>query len=198
MSTPRILIISLHYQDMFEGICGNLLEKLQSKATVQLVNDQETAAAALAELPSTILITDEALTCEENATLWDAVLNCTKAGSTSVFMGQFSSFVVPGNIKTLFAKANLPWESASYNRTPVVINQVATGDHVAQKLPETYSQKAVFLKNVAPEDTWYMAEETGESAIALARVGQGRLGYAGDVNSEEETESVILAICGLL
>lgn len=37
----------------------------------------------------------------------------------------------------------------------------------------------------------------GETPIASARVGNGKLGYIGDVNAEEDLNAVILAMCGL-
>ena len=37
-----------------------------------------------------------------------------------------------------------------------------------------------------------------ESPVFLAKVGDGKLGYVGDVNAEEESNLVILAMCGLL
>lgn len=39
--------------------------------------------------------------------------------------------------------------------------------------------------------------ETDESPVACASVGQGKLGYLGDVNAERESGDVILAMCGL-
>lgn len=38
----------------------------------------------------------------------------------------------------------------------------------------------------------------GEAAVALASVGQGKLGYMGDVNAEVESTTVLLGLCGLL
>ncbi|KAL7930092.1 hypothetical protein V8C35DRAFT_314089 [Trichoderma chlorosporum] len=39
------------------------------------------------------------------------------------------------------------------------------------------------------------ADIPGETAVALARIGDGRLGYIGDVNAEEESNAVVLAMC---
>ncbi|KAJ5698293.1 hypothetical protein N7462_000298 [Penicillium macrosclerotiorum] len=213
-SSPRVLIISLHYQDVFEESCGRLLAQLRSKATVQLVKDPVLAIQVLESRPSAILITDEALTLKENALVWDAVLRCVREGCTALLMGQFSSFVQPNKIQPLVAKAGLSWEPGAYNRTTVVVNRAATGDELAQKLPTSYSQKALFLQNVAPSDAWYTTDEDsvieshvfypdsahrpGQSPVAMARVGHGNLGYTGDVNSEQGTDAVVLAMCGLI
>lgn len=36
-----------------------------------------------------------------------------------------------------------------------------------------------------------------QAAAAMAPLGAGKLGYVGDVNAEEGTDAVILAMCGL-
>ncbi|KAJ5651171.1 uncharacterized protein N7484_004894 [Penicillium longicatenatum] len=165
-------------------------------------------------MPSVILIADEALTLDEYAHVWEAVCRCVRQGSTADLMGLFSSFVRPLDIKPFFSKAGLPWEGRTYVRTTLTINRAATGDELAARLPPSYSQKAVFIKNVAHSDRWYTtdassvveprvfgpspAHNPGQSPVIMARVGMGRLGYVGDCNAEEETDAVILAMCGLL
>ena len=41
------------------------------------------------------------------------------------------------------------------------------------------------------------AHNPGESAVLLARVGKGKLGYIGDVKGEKGSEAVVLVMCGL-
>lgn len=181
-----------------------------------MVNDPSSAIQALINEPflSAILVTDEALTLKKNTPVWEAVLCCVDRGSTAILMGQFSSFTSKDKASSFFAKAGLPWEMADYVRITVTTNPLVTGNENARKLPASYSEKAVFLKNVACWDSWYTTTETsvvesavfapenshlpGASANVLTRFGDGRLGYIGDVNSEEETDAVILAMCGIL
>ncbi len=70
------------------------------------------------------------------------------------------------------------------------------------------------MKNVVPADMWYKTDDNpvvqsavfaatsahnaGETAAALAKVGDGAVGYIGDVNAEDESNVVVLAMCGLL
>lgn len=70
------------------------------------------------------------------------------------------------------------------------------------------------MKNVALEDIWYKtddnstvqstvfpptnANKAGEMAVAIAKVGSRNVGYIGDMNSEEGSNTVILAISRLL
>jgi hypothetical protein len=62
-------------------------------------------------------------------------------------------------------------------------------------------------------DTWYHTNEdsviksrvfasisvnnAGETAVALANIEYGKLGYIGDVNAEKGLDAVIFAMCGL-
>ncbi|KAJ5994061.1 hypothetical protein N7451_009785 [Penicillium sp. IBT 35674x] len=214
MSNSRILVISLSEGSFFEEISHRILAILRSKTTVQLARDPDSTVQLLAPQPPFILITDEALSQNKYSHIWGAVLQCVRQGSTAVVMGQFASFVRPDNMKPFFSKAGLSWDRGSYTRTTLVLNQAAAGAELATKLPKSYSQKALFVNNVASSDAWYTTDDSsvvesrvfgptpvntpGETPVAMARVGEGRLGYVGDVNAEEETDAVILAMCGLL
>ena len=78
-------------------------------------------------------------------------------------------------------------------------------------LPQDYSQKAVFLKNVPTAAAVYRPSgfstteshvfaaapvNTAQTPIVFAKVGEGWLGYVGDVNNEAGSQSVVLAMCG--
>ncbi|KAJ5784810.1 uncharacterized protein N7503_010022 [Penicillium pulvis] len=214
MSNTWVLVISLSEGSFFEEISHRILATLRSKTTVQLARDPNSTVQLLAQQPSSILIADEALTQNKYSQIWGAVLQCIRQGSTAVVMGQFSSFVRPDNMKPFFSQAGLSWDRGSYTRTTLVLNQAATGDELATKLPKSYSQKALFVNNVVSSDMWYTTDESsvvesrvfgptsvntpGETPVAMARVGEGKLGYVGDVNAEVETDAVILAMCNLL
>ena len=79
-------------------------------------------------------------------------------------------------------------------------------------LPAEYSQKAVFLKNVAKEAAVYLPSGSSrtqslvfppaqvdceQTPVVFAHIGEGWLGYVGDVNNEAESQAVVLAMCGL-
>lgn len=91
------------------------------------------------------------------------------------------------------------------------VNPAAMGRALAARLPASYSQKALTLKNVRRTHAWYRPGEGAvveslvlppvtvnpdETAVACARVGRGKLGYMGDVNAEKESDDVILAMIG--
>ncbi|KAL8388755.1 hypothetical protein RB599_010080 [Gaeumannomyces hyphopodioides] len=215
VTKPRIALISLNFRPFFDETYSSLITELESKARLQRAKKANSAIRLLSEQPqpSAVLITDEALTDDENAHVWEAVLQYVRQGGTSVIMGHFSTFVKAAAVKPFFAKAGLPWESGSYHRTTFVLDRAVVGDGLATKLPPQYSQKAVLVKNVAPADAWYHSDEnsvieslvfpptsaniTGETAVAFANVERGKLGYVGDVNPEKGSEAVILTMCGL-
>ncbi len=79
-------------------------------------------------------------------------------------------------------------------------------------LPNKYSQKAVFLTNVASDDSVYRPSSDSvtqshvflpepanpnEAAVAFTKVGEGWLGYIGDVNNEQGSQAVILSMLEL-
>ncbi|RAQ41189.1 hypothetical protein AFGD_011423 [Aspergillus flavus] len=190
--TLRVLAISLHLQPWFYESYAPLLKALASKADFQRAEIPPSAIELLAPRPepSAILVTDEALTLPENKAVWKAVLEYVRRGGTVVIMGHFPSFVRPNHLKPFFSQAGLNWESGSYQRTTLALNPAALSVANAEKLPQRYSQKAVFVKNVAPGDMWYKTDDdsvvqsmvfpatkvnmAGETAVALAKVGTGK------------------------
>ncbi|KAI1292616.1 hypothetical protein F5Y03DRAFT_19141 [Xylaria venustula] len=212
---PRIALISLNQKPWFDDVYTSLLNQLSSKATIQRSKKANSALRLLTEEPhpSAVLITDEALTEDNNAQVWEAVLQYVRQGGTAVIMGLFSSFVRHDNVAPFFARAGLPWGTGSYHRTTLFLNREAAGPEVTATLLPQYSQKALSLSHVAGSDAWYRSTESSvieshvfpltsannenETPVALTRIGDGRLGYVGDVNAEAGSDAVILAMCGL-
>ena len=73
-------------------------------------------------------------------------------------------------------------------------------------LPNSYSQKAVYLANVASDDSVYRPSSDSltqsavfppgpsnpnQTAVAFTKIGEGWLGYLGDVNNEQGSQAVI-------
>ncbi|OCL03325.1 hypothetical protein AOQ84DRAFT_400730 [Glonium stellatum] len=122
-------------------------------------------------------------------------------GGTVVFGRLFSSFISPADMNAFFRRHfDLPWESGDYHRTTL-------------HLKPSYSQKAVFLKNVGQTAALYLPSEQSktenrvfsaepirgreQTPVAWKRISEGWIGYIGDVNGEEGNDGVILGMCGL-
>ncbi|KAH6649480.1 hypothetical protein F5144DRAFT_607639 [Chaetomium tenue] len=196
---PRILTLCLDYEDMFQSIYGSLIAKITPKATMERATKPEVALTMLngEPPPSVILVTDGAITRQQK--LCERVIDLLRGGTTVILAGCFSSMVTQGQFNRFFARLGLPWQRGSYQRESVELRPQVVGDRLAARLPSSYSQKALFVANVESSEVWYAERETSnEAAVVFSKVGAGKLGYVGDVNGEEGSEAVVLAMCGLL
>lgn len=196
---PRVLALCLDYEDMFQSIYGSLIAKITSKATIERATKPEVALTMLSEKPppSVILVTDGAITRQQK--LCERVIDLLRGGTAVILAGCFSSMVTQGQFNRFFARLGLPWQRGSYQRESVKLRPQVVGDRLAARLPSSYSQKALFITDVESSAVWYAEREnSNEAAVVFATVGAGKLGYVGDVNGEEGSEAVVLAMCGLL
>ena len=109
---------------------------------------------------------------------------------------------------------NLPWQFGDYHSTNVSVNPRATHPFEKGIFPTEYSQKAVHLVGVGEIDRMYVPAgqsrtqsmvpgfggldvDHDATPVAWAEVGEGMVGFVGDVNTEEGSSKVMLAMCGL-
>ncbi|EOA81001.1 uncharacterized protein SETTUDRAFT_166407 [Exserohilum turcica Et28A] len=163
--------------------------------------------------PHAVLVTDGGIA--QHGNVYAKLLDYAHSGGILVFMGTFSSFTRPSDFQSLFQKAGLPWKAGDYHRTTVYRNDTDTDATSSSRaeLPASYSQKAVFLTGVPRKYAWYLPNassrteslvfppapiaDQSQTPVAFADLGTGKLGYVGDVNGEEGSEAVVLAMCGL-
>lgn len=213
-SKPLVCLLTLDKPDFFNDLYKDFVRLLQSKARVQQIKTPEDARAAYTSRPppAAILSADESLTASTRISLLDEALSYVRAGGILLFMGLFSSFTRPSDINTLFARLGLPWSSGDYHRTTFKIN-LDMKHFDTDGLARSYSQKALHLANVAHADAIYLPsdgshvesmvfgpapiDDKKQTPAALAKVGDGKIGYIGDVNNENETMPLVLAMCGI-
>ncbi|KAI1266495.1 hypothetical protein F5Y18DRAFT_444957 [Xylariaceae sp. FL1019] len=193
----RVHCICLEYEDLFSEAYESLISNITAKAEMVRATTQKAALDMLAQNPppSAILVTDAGVV--NHMKVWERIIDCIRGGSTVVLAVSFSSFVNEGQFNRCFGKAGLSWKRGDYYRTNVALQPGVVDDSLKRQLVPTYSQKALYVKGAAESDIWY-AGERGEVPVAFTRVGNGRLGYVGDVNPEVGSEKVILAMLGLL
>lgn len=206
--STSVLNIALNKVPWFDDMYGSLMQSISSRARVETATTPETVLQQLATRPSAVFITDEALTVDKFSTVWDAVIEYIREGGTAVIGGSFTGFVLPLDMGPFFAKAGLPWENASYTRNTGVLNTNAVPEDLVKRLPSDFYQKAVSIKNVDGHAAWYAVcdevvppkkfDKVKEAPVAFAKVGEGNLGYVGDVNNEEEACTIIRAMLGVL
>ncbi|EFR02902.1 hypothetical protein MGYG_05903 [Nannizzia gypsea CBS 118893] len=213
-SQPRIFLLSLETEPWFDDMYKGLIDSLLSKAKVQRATKPDPALRYLSgTTPDAIFATDPALLNPKYATVLEKVISYVRSGGTIIFGGLFSSFAKPDHLNRFFTFSwSLPWKSGSYHRTTVHVNTNCQGIRL-EGLQPSYSQKALHLKNVPPESRLYAANEDSriesnvfypdpisditEAAIVFAPYESGRIGYIGDVNGEDGSHAVIVAMCKL-
>ncbi|KAL1942221.1 hypothetical protein VTO73DRAFT_6285 [Trametes versicolor] len=214
MSEPVVVIIGLQYADMFECIYHHFLSALQKKADVRKVASKPDALRYLSSPspPHAVLLCDAAITEKEFRDVLVPLVSYVKRGGTAVCMGVFSGWASPDDLTAMFATSwGLSWSFETYGRYDWVVSPCPKGLDV-KGLTKAYSMKAVILSNVPVESAVYfdpyyaeqlrkgkgkaraVLQESCECTAAFAAVGEGYLGYVGDVNGEPETTAVILAM----
>ncbi|KAK0719115.1 hypothetical protein B0H67DRAFT_642499 [Lasiosphaeris hirsuta] len=187
----RILELCLEHEGMFDGVFGSLVSQIRGKATVERATTVEATLRMLNQepAPAVILVADGAVTRQKKVR--ERVIDRLREGATVALAGCFSSTVSRGGFNSFFASLGLPWQQGSYYRTTVSLCLGATSAMVANRLPASYSQKALFVKNIEGSAAWYTEMEfSNEAAVACTKVGLGSLGYVGDVNGEMESDEV--------
>lgn len=221
---PIILVLSIGakwMQDMCDDPAsfGAGLDDLLEHADLKRARTAKGALTYLdkntASPPDGILVTDTGVAQPAAKELLGRVVAYARAGGTVVMSYCFSSNMRMDEMTEFWKQAwDLPWEPASYHRTDLTLNESAStlqGQQVAA-LQKVYSQKALCLKNVQREHCWYLPAEDSriqsavfppdrvdqnETAVVFAPVGQGRVGYTGDVNMENGTHMVVKRMFGL-
>jgi len=208
---PNIMILTLDKSEFFHDLYEAFVRLLETKAELRQANTPEEARAAFNShpKPAAILAADESLTVSTRIPLVHDALSYVRSGGVLIFMALFPGFTRPPDVKSLFSRLDLPWRSGSYHRSTFKLNSEMTRFEKSA-LAESYSQKALNLANVAYDDAVYLPTDDWEdessvsgptdrieTPVAFAKVGEGKVGYVGDVNNEEGTTPVILGMCGL-
>ncbi|RYP40846.1 hypothetical protein DL768_010567 [Monosporascus sp. mg162] len=218
-SKPVVLLLSIGDEGdrrLTNATWAGLIAELEAKSDVKRATTAEEAQVLMDQHPSPrgIFIPDAGITKRGNDAVTQRLVQFVRMGGTVIFGGVFSSLIRPPDLDRYFEKSwSLPWKYGSYHRTTVHLNTSSLG-RPQSGLPLSYSQKAVNLKNVASASAWYFPGENSviesrvfdadpivdkaQAPVAFLKVGEGYLGYTGDVNAEEETTVVVLAMLGLL
>ena len=130
-----------------------------------------------------------------------------QAGGTVILGCLFSRFCRPPDTAALFQNFDLQWKTGNYERDTFSLNPAAHGvfgEDVYATLAPSYSMKALHLKGAVPasakiytaEDEAPTAVDSQQSPTVFARYGRGFVGYVGDVNQEEGSNALVMAILG--
>lgn len=166
--------------------------------------------------PQAILVAEpEIIKNSKYSHFLDILVEYIMAGGRVVFACQCASFLRPNKWNEFAAqKLKIPWSFGGYHRTTHYLqsNHAAISKNSIPFLEPSYSMKSVMMKGVAPQDRLYQPNETSytqsmvfasrgadkdESPAALTKLGNGWVGWQGDVNAEVESTNCILAMLGV-
>ena len=196
---------------------SNLFDTFSARATVEHVSTPQNASTYLANnTPNAIIVTDPAILEARPIPrgVSSQIIQYVRSGGTVVLATLFSSLVRPNDLNRWFQESwGLPWQRGDYHRMTVHLNPSFQVERFNEgSLLESCSQKATFLKNVPRNASVYLSSgfsstesrvfpsapvDTAQTPVVFAKVGEGWLGYVGDVNNESGSQSIVLAMCGL-
>ncbi|KAF7921056.1 uncharacterized protein EAE97_011324 [Botrytis byssoidea] len=196
-----ILLVSLAKESWFDQMYASVLTELRSKTMIKEVTDGASAMKCIEETQKfgTIIVTDAAIMEPEFVAISRKLVEYAKARGILIFGFLLSSLTEPPKFEELMKSYGLGWKFGDYTRETYDINKMADLNKKYNLMP--YSMKAVSLKNTRPEDRVYSGpgRDKNQSPAVFAKYGSsgGRIGWIGDVNGEEETTTLLLAMCGL-
>ncbi|KAJ8068190.1 hypothetical protein OCU04_003760 [Sclerotinia nivalis] len=206
-----ILLISLGKEDWFARMHAAAFGKLRSKVAVKEVTDVVSAMKHVERSIQTynaIIVTDAAIMEPQFVAVNEHLVNYVNSGGTLIFGYMMPNLAELQTFERYFKEiwGPLNWKFGTYTQdTHNVINQAELPKHCQGQL-KSYHMKALSLENVKPEDRVYSGPHGArhQSPAIFAKYGsggngskQGHVGWLGDVNAEEGTTTLLLAMCGL-
>ncbi|KAH9896002.1 hypothetical protein C8Q73DRAFT_690462 [Cubamyces lactineus] len=217
-SKRKILIISLEKESYTDEMYAQLYRSLRKNANVTEVTHTRSAKRALSSAPRpyAVLVSDAAITDSRHSALLTQLIKYARSGGRVVIGMQFSNHFPLGEVATFFHKWGLEWDHGSYHRTTFQLNPAGVPAALsADALFPTLSMKALHIKNAPCECAVYLPTPTArveslvfapapisgdrvnESPAVFTRIGQGYLGYVGDVNAEQGSLRLTIEMCGV-
>ncbi|KAJ7449559.1 hypothetical protein FB451DRAFT_748310 [Mycena latifolia] len=212
-SRPSIIVLALLKERTLYDLFSQLLDSVRSVAILHFVESKIAFQSALKiTKPSAVLAIDAAITKEDNLDILQQLIQFTSAGGILVCCCNFSNGLDYLSASQYFSQWRLPWDAGSYFRTTVHLNPRRSVPGMSlEGLSASYSLKSLSLSHVQAEHAVYNPSSSSlieshvfeadkfpvdpaEAPCAYSPVGQGYFGYVGDVNNEEDSTRVILAM----
>jgi hypothetical protein len=211
---PRIVVVALDRQiAVIEKNCKHQLDALRSNLEVVIVSKGSEVLQSLAPGESTVgvYLVDGGILKWKNKTLYPALVEFAKAGGKIVCGGMFPTSLTPRAAATFFEAFGISW---TIGGTHVGYYELCPGSELARRnpdlLPERFKMKsrnimdaaahvpAVYVALVPHDLLGSEDEEPLDASVLHVKVGEGSLGYIGDLRGELETTTVLLAMFDLL
>ncbi|KAF5871365.1 putative u1biquitin-specific peptidase protein [Botrytis fragariae] len=203
-----ILLVSLGKEYWFDGMYVDVIAKLRSKTTVREVTDSISAMKHVRNAIQNylaIIVTDAVFMLPTYLAINRELIEYVKSGGTVIFGFMIANLAEPPTFEKYFSSSGwgLNWKFGTYTRDTYEVNSQAHLTKSCKATLESYGMKALSLKNAKPEDRVYAGPGSArnQSPAIFAKYGrnetkQGYVGWLGDVNVEEGTTKLLLAMCG--
>lgn len=187
-------------------------------ASVSPTHEAKNAAIAQTLLSTqsfkAVLLIDGGIAWPKNKPLQKQLASYAKGGGTVIFSCLFSSFIRRRDMGKLWENFEQPWKSGDYHRTTFYVSQrikTVLGPQRTAGLEREYSAKALHLKDVPDNSRVYVPLEqsriesrvfapdtvdNSQTPAAFHKYGEGWLAYIGDVNNEQGSQALLMAMLG--
>ncbi|KAK0492005.1 hypothetical protein EDD18DRAFT_1109410 [Armillaria luteobubalina] len=180
-SPPSVLIPALAQKRFMYSPYTQLMESMKACATVTQVETKGEFAREMKFSPPTVVIAiDAGISEPENSVVLQCLLQYTRGGGITICCCNFSNAIHNVRVKTFFATWGLPLKS-------MTLLNVARRQRIYAPSPTSRVESNVFGPNEISIDV-------NECPCAYGPVGRGWLGYVGDVNNEDGSTRVIMAM----
>lgn len=215
-TVPEILLLCLEFEVFLDEMYSSLFDKLTQSATLQRAKTADEAVRYLeTHTPKAIIISDKGLADSKNGRALGKVRSYVESGGLVIVGLLFPSFTPMDVFDAFFTDSfGVHWLHGDYHRTTFQFNPSCALPACAsmELFPPPYSMKALHVKNAPDHGRIYApgwgattqshvfaAEEVDEAQAAVVgtKVADGFLVYIGDVNAEQGSDMVVLALCGL-
>ncbi|KAK4209561.1 hypothetical protein QBC37DRAFT_391177 [Rhypophila decipiens] len=156
--------------------------------TIERVRTTGMALSRLKQGPRKIIITHG---CKSplNNDLLSLLTKLIHEGSTVVIGGAFARSVEWPALNGFFEGLELSWK-VSHKSGEMLINRVPGRGN--DDLADKYVVKTALLERVSLHAAWYAYEKRpGATAVAFVKIGDGRLGFVGDIDGEKTTRAIV-------
>lgn len=222
-STPEVLLLKEFLARGEEGdrsfrdIYGLLKTNIKTKYRTQKKRCGKAARSSLTgRKPMVILSVDAGLLGKRKSYIdfQLELVEYVRTGGTLILACLFSGNASLDLHDAMLARFGLPWKYGDYHRSTFFRNPAfrdVLGPQLYNSLEESYSMKTLHLKNVPADARVYIPEASSrtQSAVfpaaavdlhqcpaAFAKCGRGYVGYIGDVNNEEGSQKLLMAMLG--
>ncbi|KAI0776992.1 hypothetical protein BD413DRAFT_524578 [Trametes elegans] len=213
-----VLIISLEKDSWVDEMYAQLYQALRKNATVHEISDARAAASVLSSNtpPFSVLVSDAGIASSKHVPLLNRLVRYARAGGRVVLGMQLGNYLRLDTASSFFRAWGLDWDAGSYFRTTFALNPAGLPPPLsATALFPSLSMKALHVKNAPRECAVYLptaqsrleslvyaptpisGDMAAESPAVFTRVGEGYLGYVGDVNAEQGSIRLLIEMCGV-